>query len=129
MFHVHTYTLTADDLEATPKEINMRLSQGMIHQVDILFQDGCKFKNLVQIHKGGSQVWPTNRQGYFSGNATVVSFREFYPVKKGDNEFTARIWTTDATVLGTVVIQIGVLPRGILQPLSFNEIVRAIKGV
>ena len=129
MFHVYAYTLTASDTEASPKEINMRLSQGVIHQVDILFQDGCKMQNLTQIYQGGSQIWPSNRQGAFKGNATVVSFREFFPVKKGANEFTAHIWTTDTTILGTVVIQIGVLPRGILQPLSFNEIVRAIRGV
>ena len=129
MFHVYAHTLTASDTEASPKEINMRLSQGIIHQVDILFQDGCNGVNKVQIYQGGSQIWPSNRQGAFSGNATVVSFREFFPVQKGANEFMAKIWTEDTATLGTVVIQIGVLPRGILQPLSFSEIVKAIKGV
>ena len=129
MFHVHTYTLKAENTENNPKIVDMKLSQGIIHQVDILFQDGCNGVNKVQIYQGGSQIWPSNRQGAFSGNATVVSFREFFPVKKGANEFTAKLWTEDTATLGTVVIQIGVLPRGILQPLSFNEIVKAIKGV
>ena len=128
MFHVYAHTLTASDTANDPYIRKMKLEKGVIHQIDILFQDGCKFQNHVQIYQGASQIWPSNRSGSFIGNQSITSFREFFPLRKGANELSAKIWTDDTSVLGTIVIQIGILPRGILQPLSFSEIIKAIKG-
>ena len=128
MFHVYAYTLQAGDSVNNPHIERMKLEKGVIHQIDVLFQDGCKYKNHVQIYQGASQIWPSNKTGSFVGNQSVTSFREFYPLRKGANELTAKFWSDDDSVLGTVVLQIGILPRGTLQPLSFQELVKAIKG-
>ena len=129
MFYIAQYTLTDSDTPEAPKEINLELSRGVIHQVDVLFQDGCKFQNYVQIWQGGVQLFPTNRQGAFTGNATVVSFREFYELGKARDILTFKFWTTDASTLGTIVVQIGVLPKKVLQPLSFEELLAAATGI
>lgn len=129
MFYVFSYTPSADDTLVNPKKIELELTAGVVHQVDVLFQSGCNHQEFVQFFDGGHQVWPSNRGEKLRGDATAVSFREFYELKPGKNRLVAKIWTTLSTGFKEVVIQIGVLPKAILQPLSFDELVRAAAGL
>ncbi|MBW2672662.1 MAG: hypothetical protein JRD89_04490 [Deltaproteobacteria bacterium] len=129
MFYVFDYTLTASDLVTSKKRLDMELTAGVIHQVDVLFQKDAAHKNLVQIYHGHTQLWPSNRGGALRGDATVISFREFYELHGAVNTLTAYFWTTDASVLKEVVIQIGLLPKAVVMPLSFDELVRAVAGL
>ncbi|MBA7524710.1 hypothetical protein ES705_16852 [subsurface metagenome] len=112
-----------------PYDLNMDLTAGVIHQVDVLFQAGCSHLVGVQIHQGGHQLWPSNRGAYLRGNATVVSFREFYNLSAGNTDLYAII-DADASIIDIeIIIQIGLLPKRVLQPLSFEELVAAASGV
>jgi hypothetical protein len=129
MFYTFSHTVEAADTATDPYELEMKLQAGVIHQVDILFQDGCDHEVFVQIFNANHQVWPTNRGEYFRANATVISFREFYELRKAVNELTARIWTTLSSDFKEVVINIGVLPKRVIQPLSFEELLAAAVGL
>ena len=129
MFYAFAHTVTADDLVTAKKKLDMILTAGIIHQVDVLFQKDCAHKINVQIFKGGHQLWPTNPGGSLKGDAIAISFREFFELKGASNELHALIWTTDAEVLAEVVIQIGMLPKSVIQPLSFDELVHAAAGL
>ncbi len=129
MFYAFDYTVTADDLETAKYSLDMPLPAGVIHQVDVLFQSGCAHKINAQIFKGGHQLWPSNRGKSFRGDATVISFREFEELIPGASTLTAKLWTTDTGVLYEVVIEIGVLPKRILQPLSFEALLQAATGI
>jgi hypothetical protein len=126
MFYVFSYTPSGSDTETAPHVLEMHLSAGVIHQVDVLFQDGCSHEQIVL---GGYQLWPSNREESLRGNATAVSFREFFELEAGENVLKALIWTTLSADFKEVIIQIGVLPKGILQPLSFEELLRAAQGL
>ncbi|KKN32654.1 hypothetical protein LCGC14_0811770 [marine sediment metagenome] len=129
MFYTFPHTLTADESEDAPAEIELTLSAGVIHQVDVLFQDGCDHEIFVQIYLADLQLWPSNRGESLRGNATVVSFREFYTVVSGNSILTARFWSTLGSSWKEVIIQIGLLPKVVLQPLSFEELLSAATGV
>ena len=129
MFYAFDYTPSAADTAANPHIVDLHLTVGVIHQVDVLFQSGCSHKVFVQIFHGNHQLWPSNREGKMRGDATVISFREFYELKPGDKELTAHIWTTLTTGFKEVILQIGILPKAILQPLSFDELLRAAAGL
>ena len=129
MFYAFTHTITTADVITAPKELKLKLTAGVIHQVDILFQDGCDHEANVQIFHGDHQLWPSNRGSAIKGNATVVSFREFLELKSGVNELTAYIWGDGTITAVDVIIQIGLLPKKILQPLSFDELLAAATGV
>lgn len=128
MFYVYPHAVVTADTEASPHEETMQLAAGVIHQVDILFQDGCNQLAHVQIFKGGHQLWPTNRGSTIKGNATVVSFREFLELEPGASILSALIWG-DGNDLANIIIQIGILPKRILQPLSFDELLSAASGM
>jgi len=126
MFYAFAYTVTADDLVTAKYKLDMVLTAGVIHQVDVLFQKDCAHKINVQIFQGGHQLWPSNRGFAIRGDATIISFREFLELRGARNDLYALIWTTDATVLKEIIIQIGILPREIIQPISFNQLVDTI---
>lgn len=129
MFYVFSYTPVVTDTEADPHVIDLHLTAGVVHQVDVLFQSGCSHQEFVRIFDGNYQLWPSNRGEKMRGDATVISFREFYQLFPGDSKLQANIWTTLTTSFKEVIIQIGILPKQILQPLSFEELIRAAKGI
>lgn len=128
MFYTFSYTPSAADTEANPHELKMQLAAGVIHQVDLLFQDGCDHEEFVQVFLESFQLWPSNRGEKMRGNATVVSFREFYELIPGDTLLTAHIWTTLSADFKEVIVQIGLLPKKIIQPFSFQELLSAALG-
>ena len=129
MFYAYKYLTTATLTEENAYEMPMPLTPGVIHQVDVLFQDGCDHEVFVQIWDKNFQVWPSNRGGNLTGNATVISFREFYEITSGNPKLTAKIWTTLAADFKEVIIQLGLLPKRIIQPLSFDELLAAAQGI
>lgn len=129
MFYVFSYTPSASNTLSNPYILEMHLTAGVIHQVDILFQSGCAHQEFIQIFHGKYQVWPTNRGEKIRGDATVISFREFYNLAPGNNILKAHIWTTLSASFKEIIIMIGVLPKGALQPLSFDELLEAVKGI
>jgi len=128
MFYTWSYTPDGDDTAASPYELELQLTAGIIHQVDILFQNGCNHKEFVQIFDDAMQVWPSNRGEKFRGNATVISFREFYELGPGHTDLTLKVWTTLLEEFKDVVISIGLLPKKVIQPLSFDELLAAAAG-
>ena len=128
MFYVFTHSVLTTDISTSKKEIEMPLTAGIIHQVDVLFQDGCDHAANVQIFKGNQQLWPTNRGAALIGNATVISFRDFVELKGGATVLTAFIWGDGVIDAVDVIIQIGLLPKNVLQPLSFEELLAAAAG-
>lgn len=129
MFYVFSKLPTATKTEAEAYEVTLTLTPGIIHQVDVLFQDGCDHKTFVQIFHGLPQIWPTNRGEKLRGNATVISFREFYELKPGHSILTAKIWTSLTADWKEVIINIGLLPKRIIQPMSFDELLAAAAGL
>jgi len=128
MFYSFKHTVLVGNLETAKYELALPLAAGVIHQVDVLFQDGCNHKANIQIFQANYQLWPSNRGSSLVGNATVVSFREFFELVAGMSELTAYIWG-DGIITGVdVVINIGLLPKRVLQPMSFEELLKAATG-
>lgn len=129
MFYAFETNPENDWADDTVFELDMDLTAGIIHQVDVLFQDSCDHLQHVQIFQGNNQIWPSNRGGDLRGNATVISFREFFEISPGDPPLTARYWSVGASAWSEVIIQIGLLPKRIIQPMSFEELLTAAAGI
>jgi len=128
MFYVFSHTPDAGDTEASPHELKMQLTAGIIHQVDVLFQEDCKHEEFVQIFDDNLQVWPSNRGEKLRGDSTIISFRDFYEIKPGSTELTLKVWTTLIADFKEVIVHIGLLPKQVLQPMSFEELLKAATG-
>ena len=129
MFFSFAYTVTANDIATAKYRLPMPLSAGIIHQVDILFQKDAAHEINCQIFHANHQLWPTNNGGSIRADATVISFREFYELKGSVNDLYALLWTTDTSVLQETIVNIGILPKRVIQPLSFDELLSAAAGL
>ncbi|MBA7706408.1 hypothetical protein ES703_115262 [subsurface metagenome] len=125
MFYVFSLELPTSHAHSTPYDLDIKLAAGVIHQVDVLFQDECAHKQHVQIFHANHQLWPSNRGADLRGNATVISFREFYELAPGESLLTATFWYDSGQTWKEVIIQIGLLPKRIMQPISFEELLAA----
>ena len=127
MFDVWQIDIAAGNTADNKKEVKMSLSAGIIHQVDILFPDTADHNIRVQIFDAAFQLWPSNRGATIRGDATVVSFRDFFELTQANNILTAKAWWADTETACSVWVQIGVLPRSVLQPFSLAELLRAVQ--
>ena len=127
MFYSWPIDVMAGNVATNKAKIDMTMSAGIIHQVDIVFPDTCDHDIRVQIFDGGTQLWPSNRDNAIRGDAGVISFRDFYEMASANNILTGVAWLTNAAKASTIWIQIGVLPRDILQPFSLAELLRAVR--
>ena len=129
MFYSYNIDVTPLGSEANPVDTPVRLSAGVIHQIDILFPVNANREVYVKIFQGGYQLCPSNRSGAIRANNTVISTREFYDLIPGANDLTIRAWNVHAADTFMISVNIGVLPRRILKPFSFKELLAAALGM
>lgn len=127
MFYSWPIVVAAGNIESNKATVDMPMSSGVIHQVDIMFPDTCDHDIRVQIFDASFQLWPSNRGGTVRGDAAVISFRDFYEMTAANNTLRGIAWLSDTAKASTIWIQIGVLPRAILQPFSLAELLRAVQ--
>ena len=129
MFFSKNITVKHDTTDATATETVLRLSAGVIHQIDILFPVNANREVYVKLMDGGYQLFPTNRDDAIRANNTVISSRMFYELIPGRNIITVRPWNVHAADDFLISVNIGILPRRILQPFSFKELLAAALGM
>ncbi len=127
MFYSFPITITAGNTVDNKATIEMPMSAGVIHQVDILFPDSANHNVRIQVFDASFQLWPSNRAGTIRGDASVISFRDFYELRSVNNTLSGVGWWEDEETALDIWVQIGVLPRSILQPFSLAELLRAVQ--
>jgi len=128
MFFSYNITVTTSHTEASPKKDVLDLSAGIIHQVDILFPSNSTKNIYVRIFHGGYQLIPTNRLEAIRADNTIISTREFFELSPGNHKLFIHAWNTHSTDSFLVSINIGLLPRKVMQPFSFEELLKAALG-
>jgi len=128
MFFSYNITVTAATTEATAVETELELAAGIIHQIDFLFPVNSNREVYVKIMHAAYQLCPSNRDDSIRANNTCVSTREFYELIPGGNVLTVKAWNVHATVDFMITVNIGILPKRILQPFSFEELLKAALG-
>jgi len=128
MFFSFNIDVSAGTSEATAEETELELAAGIIHQIDFLFPVNSNREVHVKIMQAAYQVCPTNRDDAIRANNTCVSTREFFELIPGSNILTVKAWNTHATEEFMITVNIGILPKRILQPFSFKELLKAALG-
>jgi hypothetical protein len=126
MFYTYNLTVTHGTTEDTALFASIDVSAGVIHQVDLIFPAASSRQVYAQIFVGNYQFIPSNRGQSIRGNDMVISTREFYELDYANNIITLKAWNTDEEDDLLLGINIGILPKPILQPFSFDELLRVI---
>jgi len=109
---------TAITYSATNKlKTDLKLTAGIVHQIDIVFPTGCAGFLYVAINHGLHQVWPTNPNESFHTDGETISFKEFYELVGTENEMFVYTYNLDDTYAHSVIIRLGILKQSEIQGL------------
>ena len=116
MYYDFSFTIPANTPRKTPEELDCKLTNGIIHRVEVAFPAGCAGLVFLAIRKGLHQVWPTNPDGAFNTDGYTIAFNEYYQLFSAPYKLTLEGWSLDDTYDHTLEVRIGILPAEILMP-------------
>lgn len=125
MFFSKNITVSHGTDETTFEETDIKCASGVIHQIGIIFPVNSNREVYVKLLDEGYQLFPTNRDGWIRANNTIIASREFYELSQTRNTVTVAAYNTHAGDDFMISVNIGILPRRILQPFSFKELMAA----
>ena len=107
-----------DGSVATSQATRLKLTAGVIHQVEVYFPAGCAGLVHCHINDGLYQVWPSNPDDNMFGDDSLFSFEEDYELDTDPYELTVYAWNEDDTYNHTIRVSLGILPRSVIYPWS-----------
>ena len=88
---------------------NLKLTYGIIHQIDIMFPFGCAGLVKCHINDALHQVFPTNPNGVFKGSGTTITGKVFHEMLFEPFELTLWAWNEDDTYDHTITVRFWIL--------------------
>lgn len=106
----------------TAKQVTkLKVSDGVIHKVGIVFPSGCAGLVKIQMLDGGHQFISSTEGQYLSGDGEVVTIPDFYEIKTAPRFITIKTWNDDDTYDHTLQVRIYMLPKRFLMPAGATE--------
>jgi len=78
MFHVWDITITANTLEAAPKEQQLELPIGIITKIDIKFPAGCHGMVKIRLLRWTFQLVPLSSGEWITGDDETIPTETYY---------------------------------------------------
>lgn len=125
MYYDFSFTIPADTAKSSPEELDVKLTHGVIHRVEIGFPRGCAGLVHLQIRRGLHQLWPTNPQGSFNTDGYIIPINEYYELFVEPYILTLVGWNLDDTYVHTLEVRIGILPSR--APISGGPVTLAVR--
>ena len=114
MYYDVSFTIPANTAKASPEDLEVKLTHGVVHRVEIGFPSGCAGLAHLQIRRGGHQVWPTNPQGSFNTDDYTIPIDDYYELFEEPYILTLVGWNLDDTYDHTLEIRFGILPLAVI---------------
>jgi len=121
MFYSYAITVPAGTTEAAPVVTRLKLTAGIIHQVDVEFRSGTDFAVGVRINQGLHQVYPTNPDGEFRADGRPIIFPDYLKLETGKDELTVYCYAPTAAYDHDIYIKIGILAEDELRPMTTTD--------
>lgn len=116
MYYDFSFTVPANTTKKSAEELDVKLTSGVVHRVEVGFDSGCRYMVYVAIKKGLHQVWPTNPQGAFNSDNFTIVINEFYPLTTAPYMLRLVGWSPNTAYEHTVHLRFGVLAEEVVYP-------------
>ncbi len=116
MYYDFAVTIPAGTKENNPVEQTLKLTQGIIHRVEVSFPPGCHGLAFLRLLHEGSQKWPTNPSEAFNADGYTVPIDDYFPLDTAPYSLKAIGWSPDATYDHTITVRVGILSKETLVP-------------
>ena len=111
-----------------PKETSLKITEGIISKVSILFPKGCVGLVFCQLFIGGHQFVPSTEGQFLRGNDILIESPEFLEINTAPRTITIKTWNLDDTYDHSVEVMITQLPHRAFPELGFFEgVVKSLK--
>jgi len=116
-----------------PKNTTLKVTKGLVYQVEIEFPPGPLGLCHVSIRDGGYQIWPSNPDCDFHGDNGYITFPDTYLKLTAPFEFVAHTWNEDDTYQHTIHIRLGMVSDEVfmsrfLPSLSFDKMLSVLEA-
>ncbi len=111
-------TVDAGKLRSDPKIERLKITQGVITQINIMFPPGCAHEVFISFNRALHQIYPSNPDGYFMGDGVNISGEVFHYVKADPFELQVKGWAPNTTYDHTVFYLVWIKKLWQLNPLS-----------
>ena len=109
MIYEFPITTTTAYTKDSPKKTIVKLTKGIIHELDIISDEACQWTLFVAVAHGLHQIYPTNQGEYFKLRGETFSFREYYNLDTRPFSFYIYTYLYDADNSHDCVVRIGLL--------------------
>lgn len=118
MIFAASITIPAGRLKNDPKIERLKISSGVITQINVLFPPGCAHEAFVTLNRSLHQIYPTNPDGYFIGDGVNLSGEVFHVINVDPLEVQIYGWSPNATYDHTIHLYLWIKKAWQLNPLS-----------
>jgi hypothetical protein len=87
---------------------DLKLTEGTVRRVQLLHPEGCQGLAYASIWLGGHQLYPSNPEGAYHGNAVPMEFEDNFELK-APAILKLKTWNLDDTYDHSVYVRITVL--------------------
>lgn len=131
MIYAFDITTPANTTQANAVRTPLRVTKGLVYQVEVEFPPGPLGLCHVSIHDGGYQIWPSNREFDFHGDNGYITFPDTYLKMVEPYEFTAMTWNEDDTYQHQIHLRLGMVSDEVfmarfLPTLSFDKMLSVL---
>lgn len=109
MFYSFDLPTPANTLKSAPVELEVKLTWGVITEVEIRFPPRCVGLAKVKILERSHQLWPTNPDGWFYGNDETIKWDEYHKLFVMPALFTLLGYNEDDTFPHTPIVRFEIL--------------------
>lgn len=130
MLYVKSLDVAVGKTQTSPATTTVKVWRGIIHSIEVFIPPGHNGLAKLQIYHGAHIIFPTNQDGYISGDKTTVKGKLYIDLKKKVNVIKLVGWNDDETYSHEFIVRIGVLPEDVLLPeLKLIKAITELKGM
>jgi len=130
MIYTASILTPANTLEANAKQTEIKITNGVITQVMILFPTGTAGLVNVQFFMGGHQFVPSTEGQVIKADGVLITSPEFIEVNDAPRIITVKTWNLDDTYDHTIEVLITQLEKQAIPTLALAEgIVKSLKNL
>ena len=131
MIYAFDITTVASTTSGSPKRTPLKVTKGLVYQVEVEFPPGPLGLCHVVIFDGGYQIWPSNSESSFHGDNGYITFPDTYLKMSEPYEFVAVTWNNDDTYNHTIHIRLGMVSDEVfmsrfLPSLSYDKMLSVL---
>lgn len=118
MIFAGSITIPAGTSKTSPEIVRMKISPGIITQINIMFPPGCGHEAYINFNRGLHQIYPTNPDGYFIGDGVNIAGEVFHVIKVDPFQVQIHGWSPNASYDHTIQFYLWIKKAWQLNTLS-----------